>query len=197
MGHARMWRVSVPSLASGSTMLLALSEEKLTCSNNRHTYPSVLWSMHAQKEHLHFAPFPYLADIGDKASLWWENEEVEFATVSDYSVGSFAYSATAAVGVSFVTNTTGMRVAHAPASLDFEEFPILYYSYDTSGFNDSVTYNVDGQWSWATLNQIRDNYPAYIPKEEGSLIQPRRTSLEWLKTRALTIGNGSPPLSQP
>ncbi|KAK8179888.1 aliphatic nitrilase [Phyllosticta capitalensis] len=156
-----------------------------------HLYPSMTFNMWVQREHVHLAPFPYLAGVGDNSSLWWENEWINTGTIGVYSVLSGAYSLSAAVGAAFVTDPYGNRVAHTPASASFDKYPILYYSFDTSGFNNSATYDVDGQASWGTLSQIVDSFPAYVPKVEGEFVKHERHSIEWLKTGQLVIPEGS------
>ncbi|GKT52833.1 aliphatic nitrilase [Colletotrichum tofieldiae] len=145
------------------------------------------FNMYVQREHVHLAPFPYLADTEDNTSLWWENEWINTGTVSVYSVLSGAYSFVPAIGASFVTNPFGTRVAHISANASFDEHPMLYYSFNTSGFNDSVTYNVDGQASWGTLSQIVDSFPQGVPKVEGDFVKHKSNSIEYLKSGQLTI----------
>lgn len=143
--------------------------------------------MFVQREHVHLAPFPYLAGVDDDTSLWWENEWINTGTVSVYSVLSGAYSLTSAIGVSFVTDPLGNRVAHVGANVSFDEVPILYYSFNTSGFNNSKTYDIDGQASWGTLRQIVDSFPEYVPKVEGEFVKHKTNSIEYLKTGQLVI----------
>lgn len=153
-----------------------------TLSLRRHYYPSMTFNMHVQAEQIHLSPFPYLADRDDKTSLWWENEWVNTGTMGTYSVLGGTYSFTAAVGVSFVTDPLGNRVAYTEAGEDFNEFPLLYHSIDTRSFNVSRTYDADSQTSWGTLTQIVDSFPADVPKVEGNLVPHRNNSIAVLKT---------------
>lgn len=133
------------------------------------------------------APFPYLADAGDESSLWWENEWINTGTVGVYSVLGGTYSLTPAVGVAFITDPLGYRVAHMSANISFEESPLLIHSFDTSTFNDTATYDVDGQMSWGVLEQIRNSFPAYVPKVEGALVPQQNHSISYLQAGELVI----------
>ncbi|EXF75536.1 hypothetical protein CFIO01_06272 [Colletotrichum fioriniae PJ7] len=152
-----------------------------------HMYPSMTFNMYVQREHVHFAPFPYLAGVGDETSLWWENEWVNTGTLSVYSVLSGAYSFVAAIGATFVIDPFGSRVAHVNANASFEEFPMLYYNLNTSGFNSSQTYDINGQASWGTLSQIVDSFPRYVPKVEGEFVKHKNVSIDYLMTGELVI----------
>lgn len=148
------------------------------------------FNMWVQREHVHLAPFPYLAGVGGNASLWWENEWINTGAVGVYSVLSGAYSMVAAVGTAFVTDPYGNRVAHMAAGASFDKFPMLYYSLNTSEFNSSITFDVDGQASWGTLTQIVDSFPEYVPKVEGDFVKHQTHSIAWLKTGELVIPSG-------
>ncbi|KAK1511246.1 uncharacterized protein CCOS01_15008 [Colletotrichum costaricense] len=152
-----------------------------------HMYPSMTFNMYVQRENVHFAPFPYLAGVGDETSLWWENEWVNTGTLSVYSVLSGAYSFVAAIGATFVIDPFGSRVAHVNANASFEEFPMLYYNLNTSGFNSSQTYDINGQASWGTLSQIVDSFPGYVPKVEGEFVKQKNVSIDYLMTGELVI----------
>lgn len=145
------------------------------------------FNMHVQMESVHMAPFPYLADAGDESSLWWENEWINTGTVGVYSVLGGTYSLTPAVGVAFITDPLGYRVAHMSANVSFEESPLLFHSFNTSTFNDTATYDVDGQMSWGVLEQIRNSFPAYVPKVEGGLVPHQNHSIAYLQTGELVI----------
>ncbi|KAM0335814.1 hypothetical protein ACHAQA_000864 [Verticillium albo-atrum] len=153
-----------------------------------HFYPSMTFNMHVQNEHVHLAPFPYLAGRGDNTSLWWENEWINTGAVGTYSVLGGTYAFTAAVGAAFVTDPMGSRVAHVEADADFDEFPVLYYSFDASGFNVSQTHDIDSQTSWGTLRQIVDSFPEYVPKVQGDFVQTKNVSVTALMagTKAVT-----------
>ncbi|KAF3800067.1 Cyanide hydratase [Colletotrichum gloeosporioides] len=156
-----------------------------------HLYPSMTFNMYVQREHVHLAPFPYLAGVDDDTSLWWENEWINTGTVAVYSVLSGAYSLTPSVGASFVTDPLGNRVAYVAANVSFEEVPILYYSFNTTSFNNSVTYDINGQASWGTLSQMVDSFPEYVPKVEGEFVKHKTNSIAWLKTGELVIPEGA------
>lgn len=142
--------------------------------------------MQAQKESIHFGPFPYLADIGDPEALWWEDALSNSAAVRHYSVLSGAYSFMNAIGYAAAYDPLGYTVAEMKASVDMDEHPILYATIDASGFNTSQTYDVDGQTSWAVAKQVLDSLPGYIPHVEGSLVPHVNHSVAWLMSGELT-----------
>ncbi|KAK1487221.1 hypothetical protein CCUS01_03565 [Colletotrichum cuscutae] len=153
-----------------------------------HMYPSMTFNMYVQRENVHFAPFPYLAGVGDETSLWWENQWVNTGTLSVYSVLSGAYSFVAAIGATFVIDPFGSRVAHVNANGSFEEFPMLYYNLNTSGFNSSQTYDINVQASWGTLSQIVDSFPG-----GGNFADD---FAQWIKTTHPTSSTSSDPLGE-
>lgn len=150
--------------------------------------------MMAQNENLHMAPFPYLADGGDPQSLWWENVIQEGATSRVYAMSSGSYTFMAAIGAAEAYDPQGNTIAQIDASTDMAAFPLLYASVNTSTFNTSKTYDVDGQASWAVLQQVVEGYPKYIPRVEGDLVPYREKSVAWLSSGALTteLGNSFP-----
>lgn len=143
------------------------------------------------------ASFPYLADAGDDTSLWWENEWTKTGTVGVYSVLGDTYSLTPAVGVAFITDPLGYRVAPMSANVSFEKSPLLIHGFDTSTFNDRAAYDVDGQMSWGVLEQ----YYRYIMKEHNTMtLLTRHRGINYIaagrteKTQYRSRGYPSPQL---
>lgn len=155
---------------------------------NRHFYQSMVFAMQAQRESIHIAHFPYISDIGE--GLWWESALAATAAVRLYAINSGAYSFLHAVGYSEAMDPFGNTIAQVNASVDLVETPILYATIDTSSFNTSRTYDVDGQTSWAVAQQIVAAYPGYIPKVEGGLVPFSEHSVAWLLSGALTTEFG-------
>ena len=136
--------------------------------------------MEAQSENIHLAPFPYLADEGDAQSLWWENSGPNKGAVGVYAHNSGANIILAGVGYAAVLNATAQVVAEVKASASFEEYPMLYHSFNTTKFDKTKTYDANGQASWGVLQQIVDGFPKYIPKVMGNLVPFREVSAKWL-----------------
>ncbi|KAH0280331.1 aliphatic nitrilase-like protein, partial [Aureobasidium melanogenum] len=156
-----------------------------------HTYPSTNFIMQAQMENVHLAPYPYLADPGDPTALWWEDIIFDSAAARAYAVYSGAYVFFHAIGAAAAFDNLGNAMVSMNASTDMDSFPMLYSSINTTSFNTSRTYNPDGQQSWAFLQQIVQSFPAYIPREDGILVEHREHSVEWLLSGALTSELGA------
>ncbi|ROW08155.1 hypothetical protein VPNG_06963 [Cytospora leucostoma] len=155
-----------------------------------HLYHATRFLMASQFEHLHLGPFPYLADAGDPDSLWWENVVQESANGAAYAMMSGAYNFMTAIGAARAFDPLGNTIASIDAAADMAELPMLYASVDTSSFNLSKSYDVDGQNSWAIVEEMYDSYPAYIPRVEGDYVEYREKSVEWLMSGALTTELG-------
>ncbi|KAF2621870.1 aliphatic nitrilase [Macroventuria anomochaeta] len=145
-----------------------------------HWYPSMTFAMQAQTENFHLGAFPYMGDVGDDKYLWWEGAQANTGAVGLYSNLAGAYSFVSAIGHSFVVDPLAQVVASISANASFDEFPMLYHSLDTTGFNTSKTYDSDSQVSWGVLQQISDAFPKYIPAVEGSLVPKRNVSIQSL-----------------
>ncbi|KAG9634460.1 hypothetical protein KCU64_g15415, partial [Aureobasidium melanogenum] len=136
--------------------------------------------MQAQMENIHLAPYPYLADSVDSTALWLENVISDAAAARAYAVYSGAYVFFHAIEAAAASNNIGNTMVAMNASTDKDQFPMLYSSINTTSLNTSRTYISDGQQSWAVLQQIVQDFPAYIPREEGILVEHREQSVEWL-----------------
>ncbi|KAF9877238.1 hypothetical protein CkaCkLH20_05504 [Colletotrichum karsti] len=154
-----------------------------------HMYHTTRYLMGAQVEHLHLGPFPYLQDEGEE-SLWWENVLVEAANGRAYAGMSGAYNFMAAIGAARAFDPLGSTIASIDAAVNMTETPLLYASANTTSFNLTETYRINGQTSWGILKEIYDGFPEYIPREEGNVVGYREKSVEWLMTGALTTEVG-------
>lgn len=63
--------------------------------------------MQAQKENIHFAPFPYMSDANDTQALSWETQIAEQATVRVYAIQAGAFTFMNAVEFSVVYDPLG------------------------------------------------------------------------------------------
>ncbi|KAF7188135.1 Arylacetonitrilase [Pseudocercospora fuligena] len=140
-----------------------------------HFHPSMTFNMQAQLESLHIASFPYMPNANDPNALYWESLEVNSAAARLYAVNSGAVTLFTSVGYAAVYSGEGLTIAEISA--DAEE-PMLYAEIDTSGFDKNVTYDVDGEQSWGTLQQIVGSWPDYIPKVNGSFVERKVITLE-------------------
>ncbi|KAL1625086.1 hypothetical protein SLS56_007513 [Neofusicoccum ribis] len=128
--------------------------------------------MQAQLEDLHVASFPYMPGPADPAALSWESVEVNSAAARTYAVNSGAVTLFAAVGHSAVYDGTGVEVAAVAADVDFDEQPMLYASVNASAFRRQ-RYDVDGEQSWGVLEQVEAEFPASIPRVEGTFTEKK------------------------
>lgn len=142
--------------------------------------------MQAQKENIHFAPFPYMSDANDTQAVWWENQISEQASARVYAIQAGAYTFMNAIGFSAAYDPVGWTIAEMTANTDMHEHPMLFATIPTNGFNTSQTYDVDGQASWGTAMQILGNLPGYIPRVEGALVPQRNQSISYLLSGNLT-----------
>lgn len=147
--------------------------------------------MASQYENIHLGPFPYLADPGDPEALFWEDIIQESASARAYAMTSGTYNFMAAIGAAAAFDPQGNTIAEIAASVDMVETPMLYAAINTTSFNTSKTYDIDGQASWGILQEILEAYPKDIPRVEGSLIPSREKSVAWLRTGALTTELGN------
>lgn len=155
-----------------------------------HMYHTTRFLMAAQIEHLHIGPFPYLADQGDQDSLWWENIVQEEANGRAYAWQSGAYNFMAAIGAARAFDPLGNTIASIDAVANMSEFPLLYASANTSSFNISQTYDLNGQNSWDIVKEMYESYPDYIPHVGGNLVGYREKSVGLLMSGALTTELG-------
>ena len=147
--------------------------------------------MQVQKESIHFAPFPYLADADNVAALWWEGSLANAAIVRTYAIQSGAYTFLNSIGYAAVFDPLGYTIAEMDAKVDINDNPILWATIDPSAFNTSQTYNSDGQESWETAQQITEAIPGYVPHVEGKLVPHHNNSVAWLLSGALTSEVGA------
>ncbi|OMP88072.1 Nitrilase, arylacetone-specific [Diplodia seriata] len=137
-----------------------------------HFHPSMTFPMQAQLEDVHIASFPYMPDANDATAQYWEALEVNAAAARTYAVNAGAVTLFAAVGHAAVYDGTGIEVASIEQSVDYDERPILYASVNATAFRREA-YDVDGEQSWGTLQQVVDAFPAYIPKVEGTFVEKK------------------------
>ena len=142
--------------------------------------------MQAQKENLHIASFPYLTDLGDTDSAWWENIFANTGTLGQYAGLSGAYVFTPAVGASLVVDPLMQVVTQIDASVPFDHVSMLYHSMNTTAFKGSKSYDPNGQVSWDILQQLIVSFPRYIPKIHGNFSKQHTVPLEMLKAGNIT-----------
>lgn len=127
--------------------------------------------LQAQRENFHFGPFPYMVEANNTDAAWWEGAFANMGTMGHYANLAGAYSFTTAVGVAFVMTPLAQLDAYMSDREDFDEFPMLYHSINTTSFDSSVTYDANSQISWGTLMQIVNGFPSYIPRDEGDFVK--------------------------
>ncbi|GJC90075.1 nitrilase [Colletotrichum liriopes] len=144
-----------------------------------HMHPTMTIPVQAQNENLHIAAFPWAPDLGAMTGL--TSTEVSLAGARYYAVTGQTYVLMPAVGTAVVIHPNGTIVAQLNASDCPLAQPLLYYSLNTTGFAGTLDININGEFSWAALQQINDAYPSYIPHEQGTFIPRRLISVEEMK----------------
>ncbi|ODM14503.1 hypothetical protein SI65_10125 [Aspergillus cristatus] len=135
-----------------------------------HFHPSMTFNVQAQAETLHIASFPYTPDYGDPDAEDWQSAEVNIAAARTYAVNTQAPLAFASVGnVRFITSG-GLDINVVDASESFENTPLAYASFNTTGLVNTVPYTTNGEESWGILQQINAGFPSYIPKVMGDFV---------------------------
>ncbi|KAA8566045.1 hypothetical protein MFRU_022g00080 [Monilinia fructicola] len=139
-----------------------------------HFHPAMTYNAQAQYETLHIASNPYTPDAKDPSAEGWESEEVNVGASRLYAVNANAPLIFSSVGNVRFIGADGLDLAVTSAATDFDEVPLIYQSFNTTGLKDAPTYDADGQQSWGVLNEIYTNFPSYIPKVEGNLVPRQR-----------------------
>ncbi|CAG8113873.1 unnamed protein product [Penicillium olsonii] len=136
-----------------------------------HFHPSMTFPLQAQAEAIHIASWPYTPDYNEPAALAFESAEINMAAASVYAVNSGAYTLVATVGRAAAFGPDGREISSIPASIPAESAPLLLVSLNTTGFSSLPSYNVDGEQSWSTLEQIREGWPQSVPKVIGTFTE--------------------------
>lgn len=141
-----------------------------------HFHPSMTFPQQAQLEDVHVAAFPYMPSANDPDALSWESLEVNSAAARLYAVNAGAVTLFAAVGYSAVYAADGTEVASVEADVDWDEQPLLFASVNASAFRREA-YDVDGEQSWGVLKQIEGDWPAGVPKVNGTFVEKKTVSI--------------------
>lgn len=146
----------------------------------RHMHPTMTFAVHAQLENIHIAAFPWAPDLDVDTGV--TRSEVSIAGARLYAVVGSTYVFMPAVGTAAVFAPNGTTVASIQASDCVNETPILYHTINATDFNSgNLTYDTT-EYSWAAVQQIKDAYPSYIPKNaNNSFISHRENSISEMK----------------
>lgn len=142
-------------------------------------WPSMTFAMHAQVENLHIAAFPWAPDLGIDIGV--TSADVSLAAARLYAVQGGTWVFMPSVGTAAIIAPNGTVVVQAEASDCPLAKPMLYHSVDTSDFNKTKSYDINGQFSWAALQQIDAAYPEYIPHQNGTFIAHRENPVSELR----------------
>lgn len=153
----------------------------------RHLWPIMTMPMQAQLENIHISEFPYLVDDNVEGTNWWEVTTVNQAAEIHYAILSGAYVFHSGIGAVWVIDSTGVVVANVSSQVDLNEVPMLYYSVYTTSFNTSKTYDIDGQVSWGVVEQIKNGFPSYIPRDPGTFVDFHQVPITALTSGSFTV----------
>ncbi|KAJ5900154.1 hypothetical protein N7495_004898 [Penicillium taxi] len=135
-----------------------------------HFHPAMTFNMQSQIETLHIASWPYMPDEKDGSAAYWESVEVNEAAARMYAVNSGAPLVMASVGNSRFLSNEGLDLNLVKASVSFEDVPLVYSSFNTTGLASTSPYDADSEQSWGILGQIQEGFPSYIPKVVGDFV---------------------------
>ncbi|KAL3477424.1 aliphatic nitrilase-like protein [Aspergillus californicus] len=135
-----------------------------------HFHPAMTFNVQAQAETLHIASWPQIPDSNDPNAEAFETAEVNIAAARVYAVNSGAPVAMAAVGNVRFIGSDGLEITSVNASTSFDETPLVYTSFNTTGLAGTTPYTTDGEQSWGILQQIRAGFPSYIPRVIGDFV---------------------------
>lgn len=122
----------------------------------------------AQRENIHIGACPLNKDPGRDGQEAFEVAEIGIAANRYLSITTGAVAVMPSVGYGFINEHTSVLAESdstktaSPAGKDGHE-AIIYASVNGSMWTDK-TYDVDGEFSWAVLEQMKEGYPKYIPK---------------------------------
>lgn len=134
---------------------------------------SVLLAVHALKFSNPF--FSYAPDFGvDPAA--WESAEVGTAAARTYAVNSGAYVVMPSVGTAAIFSNGGGTLNIINAT-DSPEINYITTTINTTTFSNA-TYDSNGEQSWAALQQMIAEFPAYIPKVNSTFFAKKVNPLQ-------------------
>ncbi|KAM0747116.1 aliphatic nitrilase-like protein [Meredithblackwellia eburnea MCA 4105] len=148
-----------------------------------HFHPAMTFAVQAQTEDIHIGAWPYNPDPTDSAALFWEKAETNDAAARVYAINSGAITVAPAINHGSILSGIGAALVTADSNLSYVQHPIIYTSVNGSTFNN-VTYNTNGEQSWAILQQMNAAFPSYIPKDNGTFVAQRSNSVASLISAA-------------
>ncbi|KAL2820935.1 aliphatic nitrilase-like protein [Aspergillus cavernicola] len=149
-----------------------------------HFHPAMTFNVQAQAETLHIASWPHIPDFNDPSAAGWESAEVNVAAARVYAANSGAPVAFAAVGNVRFINSDGLDIVVVNAAESFDETPLVYSSFNTTGLAATIPYTTDGEQSWGILQQLRAGFPSYIPRVVGDFVRRNMIGVEDLLAAA-------------
>lgn len=117
----------------------------------------------------------YAADEGTDPQAW-ESAEVGMAAVRTYAVSSGAYVIMPSVGSAAIFGSDGSTISIINATTT-PELPYITTTINTKAFSNA-TYDSNGEQSWAALQQMIEEFPAYIPRVESSFFDHKNNSVQ-------------------
>ncbi|KGO38650.1 Carbon-nitrogen hydrolase [Penicillium expansum] len=145
-----------------------------------HFHPAMTFNIQSQKETLHIASWPFTPDEGASNALPFETAEVNVAAGRTYAVNTGAPLVFASVGNVRFIDSSGLDIKVVNASVSFEDVPLVYTSFNTTGLAETAPYDADAEQSWGILGQINAGFPSYIPNVLGKLVPHKNVSISGL-----------------
>lgn len=110
-------------------------------------------------------------DFEDSAAETWETLEANLAAARVFAMSTGAPLVFASIGNVRFLDQNGLDIVSVDATVPFDEMPLLYSSFNTTGLAAALPYKTSGEQSWGILQQIRAGFPSYIPKVAGSFVK--------------------------
>lgn len=116
----------------------------------------------------------------DPSAAYWEAAEVNVAAARTYAVNGGAPLAFATVGNARFISNEGLDITSVNASVSFDDVPLVYASFNTTGLVDTQPYDANAEQSWGVLQEINAGFPSYIPTVLGDLVPRNMVSISKL-----------------
>ncbi|KAK6811812.1 hypothetical protein RU639_012463 [Aspergillus parasiticus] len=149
-----------------------------------HFHPTMYFPMLAQLENIHIAAFPFAADLGVDP-LAWEDGEESLAAARWYSANMGGTVLMPAVG-SAAIYVNGGKTANITNATANPSWRYVTTTIDTTQFSNT-TFDIDGEYSWAALKQIIENYPSYIPKVASSFFDKKTNGIQSITSGLVNV----------
>ncbi|KAJ5950276.1 uncharacterized protein N7479_008689 [Penicillium vulpinum] len=150
-----------------------------------HFHPAMTFNIQSQRETLHIAAWPFTPDEGATDAEPYETAEINVASARTYAANAGAPFVFATVGNARFLDSDGLDIKVVDASVSFDDVPLVYASFNTTGLAGTEPYDADGEQSWGILEQMKSGFPSYIPNVLGKLVPRKKVYIPELLSRVV------------